>query len=147
MKRSHNPSPVCPCGGKPAGARYAACCQPYIEGLDAAAPTAEHLMRSRYTAYALGKAAYVLATWHPNTRPAELTLPAADAPHATRWLRLTVHHHSQLSSTEAQVTFTATYRENGRAHRLEECSRFVREDGKWLYIDGASAPSGETDTA
>lgn len=78
------------------------------------------------------------ATRHPNTRPAELTLPAPSTPHATRWLRLAVHSHVQLTDTEAQVTFTATYREDGRAHRMEECSRFVLEDGKWFYVEGVS---------
>lgn len=95
-------------------------------------------MRSRYSAYALGNAEYVLATWHPSTRPADLTLPAPGTPHATRWLRLTVHNHAQLTATEAQVTFTATYREDGRAHRMEECSRFVLEDGRWFYVEGTS---------
>ena len=146
MRQNHNASPACPCGGIPKGARYAACCQPYIAGLDAA-PTAERLMRSRYSAYALGHAEYVLATWHPNTRPADLALPAPGTPHATRWIRLAVHSHAQLTATESQVTFTATYREDGRAHRMEECSRFVLEEGRWFYVDGASAPSGEADTA
>lgn len=125
----------CPCGGLPKGASYAACCQPYIEGRDTA-PTAEHLMRSRYTAYVMGNAEYVLSTWHPGTRPTELDLPAAGTPHTTRWLGLTVHSHGRLAGTEAQVTFTAVYREGGRAHRMKECSRFVLENGCWLYVAG-----------
>lgn len=128
-------STSCPCGGLPKGARYAACCQPYIEGRSAA-PTAEHLMRSRYTAYALGKTEYVLSTWHPSTRPTDLNLPPAGTPHAVRWLRLTVHHHLQLSGAEAQVTFTAVCRDEGQAHRMKECSRFVLEDGSWFYVGG-----------
>ncbi len=117
------------------GASYAMCCQPYIEGRDPA-PTAEHLMRSRYTAYAMGNAAYVLSTWHSSSRPAELTLQAPGAPHATQWLGLAVHGHEQMTETLARVQFTARYRESGRARRLQEHSRFVLENSKWFYLDG-----------
>lgn len=126
---------ACPCGGSAPGASYAACCQPYIDGI-AVAPTAEHLMRSRYTAYAMGNTAYVLSTWHASTRPPELVLEAADTPHAVRWLGLAVHSHTQLTDVQAQVLFTARYREGGRAHRLREHSRFIRESGRWFYVDG-----------
>lgn len=134
MKERHNPS-ACPCGGIVKGASYAACCQPYVEGREQA-PSAEHLMRSRYTAYTMGETAYVLRTWHPDTRPTDLMLDPPDTPHATRWLGLTVHSHTQLSDTQAQVMFTARYREGGRAHRLKEHSRFVLEDGRWFYVAG-----------
>ncbi|WP_073105385.1 YchJ family protein [Pollutimonas bauzanensis] len=134
MKKARNAS-ACPCGGMVQGASYAACCQPYIEGRERA-PTAEHLMRSRYTAYTLGDAAYVLSTWHASTRPPELALDAAGAPHAMRWLELAVHSHTQLTETQAQVMFTARYREGGRARRLKEHSRFVLENGQWFYVDG-----------
>lgn len=128
-------SSVCPCGGITQGASYAACCQPYIEGR-AQAPSAEHLMRSRYTAYAMGNAAYVLATWHTSTRPAELVLDPPGTPHTMRWLALIVHSHTRLTDTRAQVMFTAKYREGGRAQRIKEHSRFVLEDGQWFYVDG-----------
>lgn len=126
---------ACYCGGMVPGAAYPACCQPYIEGL-AVAPSAEHLMRSRYTAYALGNVDYLLATWHASTRPAELLLEAPGTPHAVKWLGLTVHSAVQLTDTQAQVMFTARYREGGRAQRLKEHSRFVREDGQWFYVAG-----------
>ncbi len=126
---------TCPCGGMIPGSPYAACCQPFIEGLQHA-PSAERLMRSRYTAYVLTDEAYILATWHPTTRPAELVLESAATPHALRWLGLTVHSHTQLSDTQAQVMFTAKYREAGRAHRLKEHSRFTLESGQWFYVDG-----------
>jgi SEC-C motif-containing protein len=88
-------------------------------------------MRSRYTAYVLGDAAYLLATWHPGTRPAEV----APEP-GTRWLGLEVRARREVDATHAEVEFVARYRVQGRGGRLHERSRFVREDGRWLYVDG-----------
>ena len=123
MKNTISP---CPCGGK----SYAACCAPFIEA-GATAGSAEQLMRSRYTAYTLGKDAYLQHTWHASTRPeGEL----ADA--ATKWLGLEVRRHEQ-NGDAASVEFIARYKLGGRAHRLHEVSRFVREDGKWYYVDGS----------
>ncbi len=130
--KHHN---ACPCGGMPRATQLADCCQPYVDGL-INAPTAEHLMRSRYTAYALGRADYVLATWAPQTRPASLAIDPPDTPHAVRWLDLVVHSHTQLTPTQAQVMFTARYREGGRGYRLKEHSRFLLIDDKWYYLDG-----------
>lgn len=119
----------CPCGsGKP----YAACCARHIEGNEPA-PTAEALMRSRYTAYTLLKEDYLLATWHPSTRPPSLGL-AQEVP--TKWLGLEVKRHEQQDADHAIVEFVARYKVNGRAHRLHEVSRFVRETGRWFYVDG-----------
>lgn len=135
---------VCPCGGFGRAAPYKECCEPFINGTESA-PGAEQLMRSRYTAYALGNAAYVLATWHRSTRPAQLELEAPGKPHGTQWLGLKIHSHTQLDETHAQVMFTARYREAGRAHHLKEHSRFVFEDGLWFYVDGAvESPSNQT---
>lgn len=89
-------------------------------------------MRSRYTAYVLRHADYLRATWHPSTRPAELDLAADD----TRWLGLAVRHHQAQDATHATVEFVARYRVAGRGYRLHETSRFVREDGRWYYVDG-----------
>lgn len=116
----------CPCGG---GA-YARCCGPWHDGTPA--PSAQALMRSRYSAYVLGLEPYLLATWHASTRPPSLDL-AADPD--TRWLGLQVRHHETTGDT-ATVAFVARYKIGGRAHRLEENSRFVREDGRWYYVDG-----------
>jgi SEC-C motif-containing protein len=125
-----NPQHACPCGG---GRPYAACCGPLHQG--EAAVTAGALMRSRYTAYVLRLDAYLLSTWHSSTRPSMLELAdAADA--ATRWLGLTVKAHRQQGDT-AVVEFIARYRIGGAsAQRLHETSRFVREDGRWYYLDG-----------
>ncbi len=119
----------CPCGStKP----YTACCARYIEDGEVA-PTAEALMRSRYTAYTLLKEAYLLASWHPSTRPAELGL-ADEA--LTKWIGLDVKRHEQQDAEHAIVEFVARYKVNGRAHRLQELSRFVKEAGRWFYVDG-----------
>lgn len=116
----------CPCGS----ADYAACCGSYHSGIPA--PDAETLMRSRYSAYVLKLQAYLLATWHPGTRPAALDL-AADH---TKWLGLAVKGHPPESAGRATVEFVALYKTGGRAARLHEVSRFVREDGRWFYVDG-----------
>ena len=88
-------------------------------------------MRSRYSAFVLGRLDYLLATWHSSTRPAELTLdPAA------KWLGLEVRSHRIIDADHAEVEFVARYREGGRAVRLHERSRFVREAGRWCYVDG-----------
>jgi SEC-C motif domain protein len=90
-------------------------------------------MRSRYSAFVLGLRDYLLATWHASTRPDELEL-ATTPP--TRWLGLQVQRHQTASADAASVEFVARYKIGGRAHRLHETSRFVREDGRWYYLDG-----------
>ena len=89
-------------------------------------------MRSRYSAFTLGLIDYLQATWHPSTRPAALEpLPAA-----LRWLGLEVRRHVQQDAGHAIVEFVARSKLGGRAERLHETSRFVREDGQWWYVDG-----------
>jgi SEC-C motif domain protein len=89
-------------------------------------------MRSRYSAYALGLMDYVHQTWHANTRPAREELTNDPA---TKWLGLDVKKHVP-DGDSATVEFVARYKIGGRAHRLHEASNFVREDGKWFYVDG-----------
>ena len=129
-KTSHagDASTACPCGNALA---YSACCGRYHAGAEA--PTAEALMRARYTAYVLGEADYLLQTWHPSTRPAELNL---DQEIDTRWLGLEIKRHEQRGDDTAIVEFVARYKIGGRAHRLHETSRFVREGRRWYYVDG-----------
>jgi len=86
-------------------------------------------MRSRYAAYVLKLASYLLATWLPSTRPSSIDL---DSP---KWLGLHVKQHQEIGDT-AEVEFVARYKVGGKAHRLHEISRFVREDGRWYYVDG-----------
>lgn len=89
-------------------------------------------MRSRYTAYVLGRGDYLLATWHPDTRPSQL-----DLERGVKWLGLEVRDHQPLDDTHAEVEFVARYRVGGRAVRLHERSRFTREaDGRWYYVAG-----------
>ncbi|TBR36694.1 MULTISPECIES: YchJ family protein [Dyella] len=120
----------CPCGNADG---YPRCCGPLHEGL--AADTAERLMRSRYSAYVLKREDYLLATWHASTRPATLKL-AAQQP-APTWLGLDVRHF-EAEGDSAVVEFVARLRYGGgKAQRMHEISRFVREDGRWYYLDGS----------
>ena len=119
---------VCPCGS---GRPLADCCGRLHAG--EAAPDAESLMRSRYSAYVLGLEAYLLATWHPATRPTSLDLDAVPRP---QWLGLAVKAHTLRDPDHATVEFVARYKLNGRAYKLHETSRFERVDGHWLYVDG-----------
>jgi SEC-C motif-containing protein len=120
----------CPCNEK---LSYPSCCGRWHAGTPA--PTAEALMRSRYSAYVLGLEDYLLATWHPDTRPASLGL-AGQSPRPT-WLGLTVKRHENPTPDTAVVEFVARVRiGGGRAERMHEVSRFVRENGHWLYVDG-----------
>lgn len=126
-----NPRPdsPCPCAS---GLPLARCCGRWHAGPEhLQAPTAQALMRSRYSAFVLEDAAYLLATWHPDTRPA-----AIDFEPGLRWLGLEVRHHAMAGEHRAVVEFVARSKLGGRAHRLHETSRFVREDGRWFYVDG-----------
>ena len=91
-------------------------------------------MRSRYSAFVLARPDYLLATWHPSTRP---TLEA-DGP-GLNWLGLEVRRHTVIDADHATVEFVARSKLAGRARRLHEISRFVREDGRWFYVDGESS--------
>ena len=128
-------STSCPCGrmdAKKRVASYAGCCGRYVDHfIDAPAPDAEHLMRSRYSAFVLERADYLLATWHSSTRPASLDFDAG-----AKWLGLEVREHKGTGADAAEVEFVARYRVDGRALRLHERSRFVREEGRWFYVDG-----------
>lgn len=132
MAKSPSPS-LCPCGSTQP---YAECCGRFIDTPERAAPTAEALMRSRYTAYTLGREAYLLATWQEATRPAALDL--ADDAGKVKWLGLEIRRTEQGSEHDATgvVEFVARYKVGGRAHRLHETSRFQREGGRWFYLNG-----------
>lgn len=134
MKKTR-PEPACPCGSDKA---YALCCGTFIDNSVLPA-TAEQLMRSRYVAYVLAREDYLLRTWHGSTRPVQLGLEKADA---VTWLGLKILRTEAGGETDraAVVEFVARYQVNGRAERLHETSRFVREAGQWLYVDGSIAP-------
>jgi SEC-C motif-containing protein len=96
------------------------------------APDAEALMRSRFSAYVLELPGYLRDTWHASTRLAE-PLRFGDG---VRWLGLEVRRHAQVDADHAVVEFVARSKQGGRASRLHETSRFVREAGRWFYVDG-----------
>ena len=111
---------------------YPACCGRYHGGpLHLSAPTAEALMRSRYSAFVLDLTDCLLATWHASTRPATLE----PNPPGLKWLGLEVRCHTVIDADHATVEFIARSKLGGRAERLHELSRFVREDGRWYYVD------------
>lgn len=138
VRAGAGPADPCPCGSDLA---FGACCEPYLDG--ELAPSPEALMRSRYTAYALGDEDYIFRTWSPRTRP-----PGPYCHPGTRWLALTI-----LAATTAEqaardgrglVEFRAEYETHdgrGGVSRdvLHERSRFVRRGQRWLYLDGAFA--------
>ena len=132
MKRAA-PSPACPCG---LPASYEECCGRYIDHPECAAPTAEALMRSRYTAYTRQDAGYLQASWYPDTRPDQLELSDPSAP--VKWLGLEILNRAagQAGDQDGVVEFVARYKVNGRAYRLHEISQFVCQAGRWYYKDG-----------
>jgi SEC-C motif-containing protein len=121
----------CPCG---TGLAYAECCGPLHSG-ERTAATAEHLMRSRFSAFAVGDAAYLRSTWHASTRPAVELDPDV------RWTHLEVlAAHGGPFDAAGIVEFRAHYRAGAARGTLHEVSRFVREGGRWLYVDGDLRP-------
>jgi len=121
------PDDPCPCGG----GTYGTCCGPALDG-SRPAPTAEALMRSRYTAFAVGDVAYVLRSWHRSTRP-----PTLELDDDLVWRRLVVLGVEAGGpwDDEGVVEFVAQYASGLVRGRLHERSRFVRDDG-WQYVDG-----------
>lgn len=117
----------CPCGS---GLEYGGCCGRFHGGMRPA--SAEDLMRSRYSAYVLERDDYLLATWHPDTRPSALRHEPG-----LRWLGLKINNHQVQDSAHASVSFETRYRIGGqRAVRMREISQFVRLAGQWFYLGG-----------
>jgi SEC-C motif-containing protein len=117
----------CPCLS---GATFAECCARFLTGATDA-PTAEQLMRSRYSAFVVGDTGYLLATWHPSTRPAALELDPA-----MRWYRLDIVRRDRGGPLDRDgiVEFRAYYRHDGERGEQHEVSSFVRERGRWRYV-------------
>jgi len=122
---------LCPCCSSK---YYSQCCHPYITGITLP-PTAEALMRSRYTAYTKRKSGYLLKSWHPSTRPSPNTLSLDDT---TSWTGLEIVStiDGGLNDNNGIVEFKACFVNAGRMDCLHERSRFTREDGRWCYLDG-----------
>lgn len=129
MKAKDYESSVCPCGS---GIPYQDCCQPFLSQKQDA-PTAEALMRSRYTAFALLDENYLRYSWHPDNCPAGIRLNAD-----TTWLGLKIVDTvaGGRDDITGQVEFIARSKNSGKASRLHEISRFSRYNGRWVYIDG-----------
>ena len=124
MRRSDD---ACPCGSS---RRYEECCGPWHAG--APAPDALSLMRSRYAAFVLGNEPYLLATWHPGKRPDSIPFDRNQ-----KWLGLSIVGTRVTGDASAEVEFIARSKvSNAAAVRHHERSRFIREDGRWLYVDG-----------
>ena len=125
---------LCPCGQRNAKAqplRYGDCCGRYLES-DTPVPDAQALMRSRYSAFVLEREPYLLATWHASQRPASIAFEPG-----VKWLGLEVRQYLPVDADNAEVEFVARQKPVGAsAVRLHERSRFVREGGRWLYLDG-----------
>ena len=124
----------CPCRS---GLPYGECCGPLHAG-SRTAGTAEALMRSRYAAFAVGDADHLLATWHPTTRPSSLAL---DDRQKWRGLDILATRRGGPFDDDGEVEFVATFRwaqgaGAGAGGQLHEVSRFVREGGRWFYLDG-----------
>jgi len=137
----------CPCGGSPTAAKapkpkgaqaaYADCCGRFIEQ-GQLPPDALHLMRSRYTAFVLENEAYLKHTWQAPFRPHSVEFDAG-----AKWLGLDIKDFVSTGLIEgkqtAEVEFVARVRVGGRANRLHERSRFVCEEGQWLYVQAVQA--------
>ena len=119
----------CPCLS---GLPYDECCGAFHAGTYQA-PTAERLMRSRYSAYVKDLPKYLLRTWHPTTRPAELVLDPR-----LRWYRLEILNRTRggMLDTQGTVEFRASWRMQTEKGAQHEVSRFTKEDGRWFYVDG-----------
>jgi SEC-C motif domain protein len=130
---------LCHCGSKK---NYISCCSPLLSGVLPAA-TAEALMRARYTAYVVKDEAYLLRTWHKSTRPKKLELHDP-----IQWLGLQIRKTEGGGADDAEgtVEFLASYKGDGLSQQLTERSKFVKEKGQWLYVDGdvPEAPAAPT---
>ncbi len=131
-KKPHIKTDLCPCcSGKP----LADCCLPYIKQYNNA-PTAEALMRSRYTAFVLLDKEYLRYSWHPDFCPDNIRLNTA-----TKWLGLEIKNTvaGRMDDAKGLVEFVARSKINGKASRLHECSRFSRFQNRWVYLNGETA--------
>lgn len=126
---------ACPCGS---ARPFDACCGPLLAGR-VPADSAETLMRSRYSAYTCRDAAYLLHTWHTQTRPASMDFSDDDS----EWLGLTILRREQGGERDSvgSVEFVARYRQRGVLRQLHERSRFARENRAWRYLEGDILPA------
>ena len=135
-------SQLCPCGS---ALEYSLCCQPYLSG-DRAAPVPSQLMRSRYCAFVMKDANYLITTWHPSCQASAFRADIEAGFANTEWLGLTVYEESAgRHDDEGFVSFVARFHEQGRQGAIIERSRFLKEQGRWYYIDGTRPVIGRND--
>ena len=120
-------SALCPCHH----GKFGECCLRFLSGRHIPENALE-LMRSRYTAYVLGNENYLKATWYISSRPFGKLL---DKNTSIKWINLKIISHKQ-DNKWGEVEFIAQYKINGKAQKLHEKSRFVKEDDRWYYLDG-----------
>ena len=145
---------LCPCGS---GTALSECCEPYIARVKIA-PTAEKLMRSRFTAFCQGAVEYLIETHHPSAQSANERAETQQSIAGTEWLHLTIVETSKgrENDTEGHVQFAAAYRKKSlpllspnpaaktEVGQMHERSFFVREGGQWFYVDGDQLPPHKT---
>ena len=122
----------CPCCS---GELFACCCEPYLTGR-IAAPTAQALMRSRYSAYVTGQANYIVATMRGAAAERSDDTRITEASEQINWTKLTIVDAPLAQGETAVVEFIAYYTQQGRADKLHERSQFQQIDGRWYYVDG-----------
>ncbi|WP_426448966.1 YchJ family protein [Siccibacter colletis] len=135
-------SQPCPCGS---ALEYSLCCGPYLT-FDRIPATPALLMRSRYCAFVMKNADYLVATWHPSCHAETFTSDIAAGFATTHWLGLTIYEEADGSTPdEGFVSFVARFQENDRSGAIIERSRFLRDGVRWYYIDGTRPQSGRND--
>jgi SEC-C motif domain protein len=140
----------CPCGSQEP---FSTCCEVYLTGISDA-PTAEALMRSRYTAYCKGNVDYLIATLHPKSRKKDDLTSISQSMQNTHWIGLTIlkTQKGQVQDRRGVVEFLARYQPvqstgvpmMGLVNQLHERSRFIKEGGQWFYVDGDILPPQKT---
>ena len=122
----------CPCGS---GASFGDCCERVIKG-EREPETAEELMRARYSAFATGAIAFIVASTHSSTRR-EVDIPdTTEWSHNSTWHGLHIIDTKDLDNNKALVSFEAKFTLQGNAQIHREKSVFEREDGKWRFVTG-----------
>jgi Uncharacterized protein conserved in bacteria len=135
-------SELCPCGS---AVEYSVCCQPYLSGTQLA-PNPSHLMRSRYCAFVMKNADYLVKTWHPTCQADAFRQDIERGFAHTQWLGLTIFATEEgNTSAEGFVSFIARFHEHNKNGAIIERSRFLKENGQWYYIDGTRPVIGRND--
>lgn len=135
-------SQLCPCGSD---VEYSLCCRPVVSGEQVALDPSQ-LMRSRYCAFVMKDADYLIRTWHPSCGAAAFRDDISAGFAHTEWLGLTVFEHSDSETDNTgYVSFVARFSEQGKTGTIIERSRFLKENGQWYYIDGTRPQFGRND--